>query len=208
MAFGEHAYSRIIGAAKIVLPLVALGILSLLFVLSRPSRQGEPLRFVDVGLEEMVQDEHLARPDYRSVTETGGNLRLKAEDMRPVPDTEGIYTGRVLQGWIDGSDTVSYTMTSETGRLNEAEGRAWLVGSVRLVRNDGHTALSEEIEIATDLSRLMSPGKIHAFGPLGTLDADSMEMLGRPDLASGTLTVFRGNVRLLYDPKNPEPEPQ
>ncbi|MCR9089012.1 MAG: hypothetical protein NXH97_19965 [Rhodobacteraceae bacterium] len=208
MALGDNAYSRLISAAKVILPIIALGILSLLFVVSRPGREGEPPRFVDLDLEELAKDEHLARPDYRSVTETGSILQLEAVELRPVPGQDSAYSGTQLSGQIDRTDGVSYTMTSNSGRLDEIAGVAWMTGDVRLRRDDGHTAISEEIEIATDLSLLVSPGPVHAFGPLGTLDADSMEMRGQPDLGSGAVTVFTGNVRLLYDPKKDDGEPK
>ncbi|MCV6597190.1 MAG: hypothetical protein OIF40_08940 [Mangrovicoccus sp.] len=186
--------------------MIALGILSLLFVLSHPNRDGEPLRFVEDEAAAASREEHLAHPDYRSITETGGALRLKAQDLRPVPETEGEYTGTKLEGWIDGRNGRAYALSGATGALNEAQGLAWLRGDVRLIQSDGHVATSQELEIHTDLTRLVSPGPVHAFGPTGTLDADSMEMLGQPDLSSGTVTIFRGNVRLLYDPQDPEPE--
>lgn len=208
MAFGDNAYSRIVAATKVILPIVALGILSLLFVVSQPRREGEPLRFVDLGLEEVAGDEHLARPDYRSVTENGSSLRLEAAELRPVPERDDAYSGVDLEGRIARPDGVRYTLSSLRGRLDETAGLAWLTGDVHLVRDDGHTAVSEEIEIATDLSLLVSRGPIHAFGPLGTLDADSMEMRGEPDLGSGTVTVFRGNVRVLYDRQATDQEPQ
>lgn len=205
MARRDNAYSRLIAAIKVVLPILALGILSLLFFLAQPTREGTPLQFVDTGLEELVEEERLTRPDYRSVTDTGGELRLTGETLRPVPEREGQYTGTTLTGVISNPDGTAFDLTSDAGRLDQLRGLAWLTGSVRLVRHDGHTALSDEVEITTDLSRLVSDGPVHAFGPLGTLDADSMEMLGQPDLGSGTVTIFRGNVRLLYDPQSEEP---
>jgi len=208
LAARDNAYSRLISATKVILPLLALGILSMLFVLSQPNRDGEPLRFVKDEAAAASREEHLAQPDYRSVTDSGGALRLKAADLRPVPETDGRYAGTDLEGWIDGLRGRAYALSSETGELDEADGLAWLRGNVRVIQSDGHTALSDEVEISTDLTRLVSPGPVHAFGPTGTLDADSMEMRGQPDLGSGTVTVFRGNVRLLYDPKDPEPEPK
>lgn len=208
MAFGENAYSHLVAATKIILPIIALGTLSLLFIVSRPSRDGEPLRFADVDREVTALDQHLARPDYRSVTDEGSTLRLEAVELRPVPDQDAVYEGTGLSGQIDRLDGVSYNMTSQNGRLDETAGVAWLTGDVRLRRDDGHTAISDELEIATDLTLLISPGAVHAFGPLGTLDADSMEMRGQPDLGSGTVTVFRGNVRMLYDPKANDGEPE
>jgi lipopolysaccharide export system protein LptC len=202
MPFGDRTYSRVISALKVVLPLIALGILSLLFVLSRPGREGEPLRFVDVGSDASVAEQRLARPDYRSVTNTGSDLRLAAETLRPVEGQAGVYTGTGLWGTITGQDGVGYRMTGKGGRLDERAGRAWIIGDVRLVRHDGHTALSDEVEIATDLTWLRTPGEIRAFGPFGTLRADSMEMRGVPDLGSGSVTVFTGNVRVVYDPED------
>ena len=208
MALGDNAYSRLVSTVKVILPIIALGILSLLFVVSQPGREGEPLRFVDLNLDQVAQDEHLAQPDYRSVTESGSILQLEATELRPLPDQDSAYSGVQLKGRIDRPDGVSYTMTSDSGRLDEIAGLAWMTGDVRLRRDDGHTAISEEIEITTDLSVLVSPGPVHAFGPLGTLDADSMEMRGQPDLGSGSVTVFTGNVRLLYDPKKDDGEPK
>ena len=130
MALGDNAYSRLISAAKVILPIIALGILSLLFVVSRPGREGEPPRFVDLDLEELAKDEHLARPDYRSVTETGSILQLEAVELRPVPGQDSAYSGTQLSGKIDRTDGVSYTMTSNSGRLDEIAGVAWMTGDV------------------------------------------------------------------------------
>ena len=206
MVSRDNAYSRLVGTVKVILPILALGVLSTLFILSQPSRQGEPLQFLDVGLEDIAEEEHLSQPDYRSVTASGGALRLTAADLRPLPDADGQYVGTALKGWITNVDGVAYVLSSDEGSLDETAGLAHLTGNVTLTRHDGHTALSDEVEITTDLTKLVSAGPVHGFGPLGTLDANSMEILGQPDLGSGTLTVFRGDVRLLYDPKTNAPE--
>ena len=49
------AHSRLVVVAKIVLPLIALGLLSTLFLLARATPPGEPLRFVDQDVAERTR---------------------------------------------------------------------------------------------------------------------------------------------------------
>lgn len=205
MAFKDEAYSRLIATVKILLPLIAIGILSMLFVAARPSREGEPLRFVDGLGNQSGTEEQLVRPDYQSVTQNGSSLRIVAETLRPVEGQDQVYEGDSIDAKIHQQDGISYHLTSPDGRLDDKSGHAKLLGGVQLVRGDGYVAQSDVIEFETDLSELVSPGPIHIYGPLGTLDADRMEMTGQPDLGSGTVTVFRGNVRVLYDPNSSDP---
>ncbi|MEM1363201.1 MAG: hypothetical protein AAGF94_16060 [Pseudomonadota bacterium] len=202
MTLRDEAYSRLVATVKILLPLVAIGILSMLFLAARPSREGEPLRFVDDLGNLSGTEEQLVRPDYQSVTQDGSSLRIVAETLRPVAGQTQVYEGDLIDARILQQDDLFYHLTSPSGTFDDSAGQAKLIGGVKLKRGDGYVAQSDVIEFETDLTELVSPGPIHIYGPLGTLDANRMEMTGQPDLGSGTVTVFRGNVRVLYDPKS------
>ncbi|WP_138471712.1 hypothetical protein [Poseidonocella sp. HB161398] len=202
----DNAYSRAIAVVKVVLPLVALGILSTLFLLSRNGQQGEPLPWTDAELGEMAREERLGNAVYAGITEDGAELRLTAGQITPDRSQDGVAHGEVLAARLARPDGITLDIAAPAGQIDQKAHRAELTGGVEIRSADGYVATMPGVQIRTNLSYLQSLGPVEAEGPAGTLSAGGLTVTAEPGGASGTVALFTGGVHLIYRPQATEAE--
>lgn len=193
-------YTRAVTVAKIVLPLIALGMLAALFVLARTAPQGEPLRFVDDTVQNLADRQRLGAPRHAAVTEEGAEVTVIADHMLPDPTQPHVTHGIDLTARMLTQEGFTYDIVSDTGRIDEVAMESTLSGNVVIVTSDGYRMTTDEMLMRTDFTYLETHAPVHADGPLGTLDAGKMQVYSDPDDDTRTRMVFTGGVRLLYLP--------
>jgi len=193
-------YSRVVRAAKLVLPLVALGLLSLLVLLARQAPEGEPLRFVTGEIGELAQTQQLGRPRHASVTDDGGEVTITAERFVPDPARDRVTLGEDVAATLAMPGGAVYDITSRAGELDEPAMRATLRGDVLIVTSDGAVLRTEALRMRTDRTYLESLAPVRIDAETGVLEAGRMEVFTVPGAERHTRIVFTGGVRLLYTP--------
>ncbi len=202
----DNAYSRAIAIVKVVLPLVALGILSTLFLLSRSGQIGEPLPWSDAELGDLAREERLGNPVYAGLTEDGSELRLTADRLTPVPGKDGIARGETLSARLSRSDGITLDLAAPEGMLDENRHVAELTGGVRIDSSNGYVATMPGARLRTNLSLMESLGPVEAEGPVGTLSAGKLTITSDPGGRNGTVALFSDGVHLIYRPQATEAE--
>lgn len=185
--------------AKIVLPLIALGILTTLVLLSRSAPQGEPLRFVDEDIRDLASTEQLGRPRYAAVTEDGTEVSIEARRFVALPDRARVTRGDALTATLETADGTLYDIRADEGQIDERSGLSVLRQNVRIDATGGYTFRTEALRIRTDRTYMESLAPVAADGPEGHLEADRMEVFTTPGQEVRTRAVFTGNVRVVYD---------
>lgn len=197
----SDGYSRAVAVLKVILPLVALAILSTLFLLARPGPRGQPIPFADVDMEVAIRTQRLGAPVYQGVTADGSEVRLTARALHPDTARDGVVHATDLLAQVRGQDGSGYDLVAATGTLDRSAGLAQLQGGVRVATLDGYRMRMPAAEMDADLTWLESRGPVTAEGPLGTLSARHMSLRGDPDKAGQALAVFKGDVKLIYLPQ-------
>lgn len=197
----DNAYSRAVAVAKIVLPLVALGILSSLFLLSRHAPQGEPIEYADLTVLDLAREQRLGAPTYRGVTEEGAQVALSAAELRPDPEQRETILGSDLVAEILTQSGFGYTITALRGSIDQEKRLTTLIGDVRIETSNGYVITTGAATMRSNLTELNTPGPVEADGPMGTLQAGSLEMSGDPGTGTGAVVVFKDGVRLVYTPE-------
>ena len=188
------AHTRLVGAAKIALPLAGLALLSSLFLLAGGQRPQAPLLPEAQGI---AAEQRLSAPVHAGVTEEGEAVELAATVARPDPrdprlmEAEGIRARVVSPG---GSDL---TLRAPEGRIDTARGLATLGGGIRL---RGTAAGAGRIEVeARDLAFDLRSGRGEGDGPvraeaaMGTIEAGGF-------VAEGGRIAFGPGVRIVLSP--------
>lgn len=199
MAAGRR-YTRAVTAAKLVLPLLAAGLLSLLVVLARSTPEGEPLRFVDGALERLAQSQRVGSPRHASVTEDGGELTITAEVLTPDPDRPRVSRGTNLAATLRMPDGTVYDATGAQGVLDEPAMHSTLRGDVVVVSSRGAVLRTQALRMRNDQSYMETLAPVRIDQARGWLQADRMEIFADPDDDLRTRMVFTGDVHLLYTP--------
>lgn len=193
-------YSRFVAWAKIVLPLGALALLSTIFLISERIDPSAAIPYAEVDVEKLARESALIGPEYAGVTDGGAALTVTAREARP-----GVagQTGALAEGLaakLSAPDGFVADMTAKQGLFRPDSGQIVLDAGVSLQTSTGYRIASERIELATDRSRLLSPGPVKAEAPFGTLSAGRME-LHQPAPGAPHDLVFNDGVKLVYRPK-------
>ncbi|MDP3961225.1 MAG: hypothetical protein Q8Q26_14405 [Pseudorhodobacter sp.] len=195
-----NLHSRLVVWLKVVLPLLALAILSTLFLVSRRIDPADAIPYATVDVEDRIREPRMTAPVYAGRTRDGADLTITADAARPNADERTGGTAQAPHAVLQTPDGTTTTMVARQGALDNAAGLLRLSGAVVITTSSGYVASSEAMTAALDRSEIISPGTITATGPLGTITAGEM-ILTEDSAAPGTyVLVFKNRVKLIYTP--------
>jgi len=187
VAFGDHAYTRIVRGLKVGLPLVI------------DPTAAEALS--DQAFRDRIDSQQLSRPKYAGNTNSGKALTVTAQSARPDPDVEGKTYGQEVNAVIQLDNGEAMTVTSNTGIMNEGDDLAILSGNVHIVTTDGYDMRTSQLTSRISKIQGESAGPVTGFGPPGTLTAGKMAYKTRKS-SGKVLLVFTDGVHLVYTKAN------
>ncbi|MCY4180603.1 MAG: LPS export ABC transporter periplasmic protein LptC [Litoreibacter sp.] len=199
MAVADNSYSRFVQIAKIILPLLALALLSTLFLFSRSIDPEDAIPFVEGDIESIAENQRIATPRFNGVTTDGDKVTVTAAFATPDPSNSSRLTIEAAQARIEGLDGGAVNVTANRAIYEGEEESLVLHGQVEIETSTGYTLLSDELRTSLAQTELLSPGPVTGTGAGGVLTAGRMELLTR----DGTqLLVFNQGVKLVYQPGN------
>ena len=192
-------YSRMIAFLKVLLPLMALALLSNLFLLSRNTEPMASLPFAEAEVNERMRDQQITGPFFSGSTEQGDQISFSAGKIG-VADGNGRVTANDISAQIDLSSGARLVFFADLGEVDIANDTSILSGKVLITTSTGYKINSERLVSAMTSLNMESPDKIIAEGPLGTFSAGSMR-LTFSEKTKFTQMIFTNAVKLIYDPK-------
>ena len=192
-------YSRMIAFLKVLLPLMALALLSTLFLLSRNTEPMASIPFAEAEVNERMRDQQITGPFFSGSTEQGDQISFSAGKIG-VADGNGRVTANDVSAQIDLSSGARLVFFADLGEVDIANDTSVLSGKVLITTSTGYKINSERLVSAMTSLNMESPNKIIAEGPLGTFSAGSMR-LTLSEKTKFTQMVFTNAVKLIYDPK-------
>lgn len=192
-----NRYSRLVSGLKVTLPLLALGILSTLFLLSEQPDPERAIPYAEVDVEQLAREMRLTRPRYAGVLPDGNEITMIAETARPDFDTANVISTASLEGRIelDGDETLFIDALS--GQIDMSTRIADLAGDVVAETTAGYRVTSERMYLRLAEPGASIPTDVRVDGPGLTITAREMEYSG---LSGAGVLSFTGDVRLLYEP--------
>lgn len=188
--------SRIVAWLRVILPLTALAILSVLFLLGRKPEPEASIPYATVDPQDLAERQAVTNPTYTGVTGNGTQVTISGTEA--VPD--GTSGGSV--------SAVRMTLRAKDGRAADVSaGRAQLQGDqvtlgdgVRMTTADGWVVTAPEFLASTTEGTLRSDREVNVRAPFGDLTAGRMELRPSAPDASDQLLDLKGGVRLIYQP--------
>lgn len=201
MASYDNSYSRFVAFTKITLPIVALGILSTLFLFSRNIDPSQSIPYAKVDVENLAKEQRLGAPNYAGVTEDGSAISITAQSAQPDLDNPDRILANDITAKIEDANGGHLDITSGSGVINSKHQILILKGGVHIVTSSGFIIDTSGITSSLGITSVVTDGEITADGPLGLLKAGKMEVLPQNGPKASHLLVFKGGVKLIYDPK-------
>lgn len=202
----DNFHSTLVAWLKVVLPLVALGILSTLFLLSRTIDPEGALPYAEVDIAERAREPRLTAPTWAGVTDDGSALTVTAAEARPGDKAaDAGARAEAVRAVLQMPGGASADVVAASGQFDAAGKLLTLGGAVVVTSSTGWRVESDLITAALDQTGLQSPGPITATGPAGQLTAGRMVLT--PSATRGEFVlVFTGDVRLIYHPPAVSPD--
>ncbi len=193
------SHSRLVGWLKVALPLMALAILSTLFLVARKVDPDSALPYAEVDIADRIREPRMTDAAYAGVTKDGSRITVTANEARP-GDGTGASAARVAAQLAtpDGAHTA---LTAGALQVRESAGELLLQQGVLVATSTGYELRTEAMQLALDRTGSESLGPVEGFGPPGRITAGGMQI--RPSEAGQGeyLLVFNGRVSLIYDPQ-------
>jgi lipopolysaccharide export system protein LptC len=192
-------HTRLVGWLKVALPLTALAILSTLFLVARRIDPEAALPYAEVDVEDLAREPRMTAPTYAGTTEDGAALTLSASEARPAADgTPARAAGLRLElATPDGGRT---ELLAAEAVMDDATRQVRLSGGVTLTTSSGYRLETAEVAAKLDRTGLESRAPVVATGPAGEIRAEGMSLRQDNRTPGAYVLVFKGSVRLVYQP--------
>lgn len=206
MALGarDNLHSRLVGILKITLPLLALAVLSTLFMFSRAINPDDAIPYADVDIAERLSQPRMTDAGYAGVTADGAAISLQISEARPAGSSgtaAGGPSARGFLGLLETPDGARLEIAAGLARMQIANRQILLSGGVELKSSLGIVAQADGFAFELDQTNVQSTGRVSAEGPFGQVTADHLSLTATPDVKNSYVLVFNGDVRLLYQPQ-------
>ncbi len=195
-------YSRSVSFFKVLLPLVALGILATLFLLSRTDETDTKIPFAEAEMTPRMRDQQATKPFFSGTTTNGEEIFVSADVARPgnqtTPGTADNLSARIK---LEDGNVIS--LKSAFGTVNPATDVVTFDGDVRISTSTGYLILTEKLNAALSGVEANTPGMVEGEGPIGEFTAGTMQITSKNG-QNDVHMVFKKGVKLVYDPKQSE----
>ena len=195
-------YSRMIAFLKVLLPLAALALLSTLFMISRGVNTEAVIPFAEHEIEERMRGQQITAPYFSGTTSQGDEITVTASIARPGgPTSPPVATDLVAV--IRMADGGRLTLSSDSGEVHLDKDTVNFIDNVEITSAAGLLVTTDLLNATLSGISADSPGPVRAIGPIGTLNAGTMQL--RTKTQGGPLhMLFNNRVKLVYDPKKSE----
>jgi len=193
-------YSRLILILKIGLPLLALGILSTLFLLSSRIEPAGEIPFPEDEVTERLRSQRVSDPVYSGVTDAGDRLSFEARSLMTENDRNLASAVFATLDFLGGG---AVTLEAARGELTFDADKVDLSENVRIASTQGYLLTSDFMTATLSEGHLVSPGPVSGTGRGTLLTAGRMEIRTNPETGAAEM-LFTDGVQLVYEPERTE----
>ena len=195
----DNMHSRLVAILKVTLPLLALVILSTLFLVSRKINPEDAIPYADVDIEDRLRDPKMTGAGLSGMTPDGSAINVTAAEAKS--DASGGGTLQQVIGSLRTPDGKTSELAAVSLQIDPDAHAIHLTNGAEFHNATGYVVSTDGLTVATNRTFVESHGPVSVDGPLGQLTADHMQFSSTGDKTGPYLLVFNGQVRLLYQPQ-------
>ncbi|MCI2400120.1 hypothetical protein [Aliiroseovarius subalbicans] len=201
MAAHDNTYSRVVAWLKVLLPVIALALLSTMFLISRSIDPTQAITYSGVDVEDLARDQRISGPSFSGVTEDGAAISFHADTARPEGGNMNRVSADQLTARIETPDGALVDIVARTALIDGDKQEVTLSDGVTLATSTDYLIEAEGLTAALDSTRVVTDGPITATGPMGRIVAGEASVIKHDGDATTYLLVFKHGVKLVYTPK-------
>jgi len=193
-------YSRAVAWLKVLLPLLALAILSTLFLVARTLDPSKAIPYAKVDVDRILREQGVTRPTFGGVTSDGTAIAFSASEVRPESAGSSRFRASDLNARLTFPDQGMLDVAGPEGVIDGGAGELMLKGGVQIDSSTGYHVNADQVLANLKQTQVTTDGSVTATGPAGQITAGNMELTRSTAAGQSYLLVFKGGVRLIYDP--------
>ncbi len=180
-------YSRFVGMMKLLLPLLAFGLVVAVVIWPNEFRQATGFHLTDGGAAELT----MLRPRYLGTDAHDRPFVVTADRATQDPQDQRLITLVNLQADMSMTDSRWFTVMANKGIYHQQRNYLRLQGAINLFSDQGYEFNAQVAEIDLRSGKAVSNRPVQGQGPFGTLRADRLKV---EDF--GQRLFFSGNVKM------------
>ena len=201
MALSQNLHIQLMTGLKYLLPMIALGLLSVMFYMSQSVPQESIIPDSERQLYDRVNGPQVNAPYFTGVTGAGDRLSMSAMSVKPDQSVEEDLEIDQVVLRIKTGPNQDILASSDSGLIRNEQGLLVMEGSVQVVTNDGYQLSASRITSKMDALWLYAEGPVKGTGAAGFLEAGSMEIFRNAETGSLQF-IFQDGIKLIYDPES------
>ncbi len=194
-------YSRLVSWLKVLFPLIALALLSTLFLLSRAIDPQATIPFAETEVQDRLRDQQVTGPFYSGTTDEGDLISFSSETLTTPRGQAGTNEAKDLRVVLDLQSGAQIVLDAARAKVDAAADRAELAGNIRVTTSTGYQILSDLMTSNLTTLDITSPGPVEATSPAGEITAGAMTISNQQNTA-GSQMLFTKGVKLVYTPQS------
>jgi lipopolysaccharide export system protein LptC len=192
------SYSRLVGVLKIGLPLLALVLLTSMFVVQTEDDFSGGIVFGEADLEQLGQGLRITEPVLTGTTREDDPFRFTAELVIPDAAPPARAEVRVLDGRIDFRGGPSVSLRAPEAAIDLETDVMLLSGRVTVESDDGYQLTADRMRIDLASGEAVAEGAVDGLGPMGAITSETLTITPAKDGSGRRVFSFGSGVRLVY----------
>ena len=197
-SFGD-SYSAFVVWVKTLLPIVALGMLSTIFLFSGKVDVTQSLPYAKLNIAEIVREQRITKPYFSGVSDNGTEITLSAAYASSDKQDSDILNITDLSIILTSENAKTVRITAGLGVLDAAKQKAIVSRNVYLTAMPGFWLKTNGLTVDLKQGVATADTVFQSITALGTIDAGNMLV---KMIANDQQIVFTNGVRLIYYPKS------
>lgn len=185
-------YSALVRKLRFILPLVAVGMVMIIFLWDEAGQRVEPLKKEEILPQSQNIQNELLKPVFNSVDDKKQPYSVTAERATQGRDNPDIVELDRPVATLRQNDGTDLGARAATGLYEQQSQKLNLSGAVELEHSDGTLLKTEELRVDLATQKAWSGRDVHVENKSGTIDATGLE----GDGATGAL-VFTGPAKVI-----------
>ena len=194
----DDGYSALVAWLKTLLPIVALGLLSTIFLFSGRVDVTQSLPYTEHNIAEIVREQRITRPYFTGIASNGTEIALSAAYASPQIENAHILEITDLSVVLRSTSDRMVQVTAGRGALDSATQTAQISTNVHIAALPDFWVTTQALDMNLNQGVVSAKGGFQGVTPLGAITAGEMHLQMTAD---DQQIVFLNGVRLVYSPK-------
>ena len=196
----DDKYSTLVAILKIILPSLAIIILSALFLLPDNRTKIKTLNKIDKSTLSIVKKSGIIKPSFRGTLATGSNLELYAAEITTKNDDRNIVEVNEISARLELSKKNWANASAKNGLININKQIIKLVGKVSVNVSNGILIETSDLNMFYAKSLVKTDKTVFMKGPFGTIKAGAAKFYHvKQKSNTGYVLLFNKGVKMHYN---------